>query len=154
MNQINPSLQQRRFFKVIGARLMPLLRMPAFWSVTFIGNGFVAAGAAGFYFFEKEAQIAPLTALDSISWSIGLVTTVGYGNLTPLTPGGKIVGIFMMLGGSLFLWSYMALLVGVLLAPDISLIERELKGIKRESSLDERKLDEVLAILARMEERK
>lgn len=141
-----------QLFNVMRTRLMPLLKMPVFWTVTFIGNGFIACGAVGLHYYEQDFQSKPLTVLDSLSWAIGLVTTVGYGDLTPVTSGGKILGIVLMIGGTLFLWSYMGLLVGVLLAPDISLIERELKGIKRESGLDEKKLDDVLAKLARIEE--
>lgn len=152
MMHIARKTESRRLSQVIRARLAPLVKMPAFWAVTVIGNGFILCGATGLYYFEKGTQSKPLTELDSLSWAIGLVTTVGYGNLTPVTTEGKILGILLMIGGTLFLWSYMGLLVGVLLAPDISLIEKELKGIKRESSLDEKKLDEVIARLIQMEE--
>lgn len=137
-------LENRTIFRVVKTRLMPLMRMQAFWVVTFLGNGFVLFGATALYFLEKEYHPKSFTMLDSLSWAVGLVTTIGYGDLIPVTNLGKILGIIMMIGGTLFLWSYMALLVGVLLSPDISLIEREIKGIKRDTSIDDKKMDEII----------
>lgn len=136
--------ENRNIFKIVGSRLAPLLRMQAFWVVTFLGNGFVIFGASSLYFLEKDYHPKNFSMLDSISWAVGLVTTIGYGDLIPVTNLGKLLGIVMMIGGTLFLWSYMALLVGALLAPDISLIEREIKGIKKESSVDDKKMDEIM----------
>ena len=36
---------------------------------------------------------------DAVWWSITTVTTVGYGDLSPTTPRGKIIAVFLMLGG-------------------------------------------------------
>lgn len=137
-------VENRNVFKVVKARLIPLIRMQAFWVVTILGNGFVIFGATSLYFLERDYHPKSFTMLDSLSWAVGLVTTIGYGDLIPVTNLGKILGIFMMIGGTLFLWSYMALLVGALLAPDISFIEREIKGIKKESNVDDKKMDEIM----------
>jgi hypothetical protein len=129
--------------KVFKERLLPLFKMPVFWVVTFLGNGFVIGGAFTLYYLEFGHHAKPLSLLDCLSWSVGLVTTIGYGELIPVTDLGKCLGIIMMIGGTLFLWSYMGLFVGVLLAPDIALIEREIKGIKRETNSDERRLSDL-----------
>jgi Ion channel len=139
--------------KIILGRLIPLVKMPVFWLISLLGNGFVAFGAVVLFYLEHDHQVKPLTLLDCVSWSVGLVTTIGYGDLIPGTDGGKILGIVMMIGGTLFLWSYMALFVGVLLAPDISLIESEIKGIKRETNLDEKKIRELHLQVASLQEK-
>ena len=144
--------ESRSIFKVVKARLIPLLRMPAFWVVTFLGNGFVIFGATTLYFLERDYQRKSLTMLDSLSWAVGLVTTIGYADLIPVTTAGKVLGIVMMIGGTLFLWSYMAILVGALLAPDISMIEREIKGIKKESNIDDKKIDDIVLKIQLMHE--
>ena len=129
--------------KIVALRLKPLIGMPVFWLLTLLGNGFVTFGALLLLYIEKGHHDKPLTLLDCVSWSVGLVTTIGYGDLIPLTGEGKLLGIVMMIGGTLFLWSYMALFVSILLAPDISLIESGIKGIKRETNLDEKRLKEL-----------
>ena len=136
-------LQHFDIVKILALRLKPLIGMPVFWLLTLLGNGFVAFGAFVLFHIEAGHHDKPLTILDCVSWSVGLVTTIGYGDLVPVTEGGKLLGIVMMIGGTLFLWSYMALFVSILLAPDISLIESQIKGIKRETSMDEKKLREL-----------
>ncbi|MCX7538883.1 potassium channel family protein [Corynebacterium sp. P5875] len=39
------------------------------------------------------------TFFDAVWWSIVTVTTVGYGDITPTTTGGRYIGIAVMLGG-------------------------------------------------------
>ena len=36
---------------------------------------------------------------DSFWWTIVTITTVGYGDIYPVTTGGRILAIFLMLGG-------------------------------------------------------
>ena len=36
---------------------------------------------------------------DALWWSVVTVTTVGYGDMTPATPAGRAVAVFLMLGG-------------------------------------------------------
>lgn len=36
---------------------------------------------------------------DAVWWSITTVTTVGYGDLSPVTTGGRVVAVFLMIGG-------------------------------------------------------
>ena len=36
---------------------------------------------------------------DALWWSAATITTVGYGDVTPVTPGGRIAGIFAMVVG-------------------------------------------------------
>jgi voltage-gated potassium channel len=37
---------------------------------------------------------------DSFWWTIVTITTVGYGDIYPVTTGGRILAIFFMLGGT------------------------------------------------------
>ena len=46
---------------------------------------------------HEEAKIN--TLLDAVWWTIATVTTVGYGDVTPVTDEGKMVAIFYMFFG-------------------------------------------------------
>ena len=51
-----------------------------------------------FYFAERDVQ-PELTMVDSIWWAMVTMTTVGYGDIIPVTDIGKIVAIFFMFFG-------------------------------------------------------
>ncbi len=51
--------------------------------------------------FEHDVQPEKFTRLsDSVWWSLITLTTVGYGDLCPITPGGRIIAIITMVVGS------------------------------------------------------
>jgi voltage-gated potassium channel len=59
----------------------------------------VAAGGAAFQLFETGTNPAVHGYLDSLWWAIGTVTTSGSGAIYPITEGGKIVSIVLMVSG-------------------------------------------------------
>jgi len=55
-------------------------------------------GSGAFVYFEKNIGF-----IDALWWSIVTMTTVGYGDISPETTGGRIVGLIVMLMGIGFL---------------------------------------------------
>ncbi|WP_299111829.1 ion transporter [uncultured Winogradskyella sp.] len=56
--------------------------------------------AVGIYYFENEAQPDHFSSIfSSLWWSIVTLTTVGYGDVYPITVGGRIFTFFMLLIG-------------------------------------------------------
>ena len=75
----------------------------------------VTLGAVAEYLVESTDPEAKITDIgDAFWWAIVTVTTVGYGDLYPVTPGGKIVASIMMIIGiailgvliSIYTWSW------------------------------------------------
>jgi voltage-gated potassium channel len=63
-------------------------------------NIFVFIASAGIYFFENEAQPENFSSvIHSGWWAIVTLTTVGYGDVYPITVGGKIFTTFIVLIG-------------------------------------------------------
>lgn len=56
--------------------------------------------SAGIYHFEREAQpVAFQSMFHAMWWSVVTLTTVGYGDVAPITVGGKIfTGFLLMIG--------------------------------------------------------
>jgi len=68
--------------------------------VLFLIVTFIFLASAGIYFFENEAQPEVFTSvIHSGWWAIVTLTTVGYGDVYPITVGGKIFTFFILLIG-------------------------------------------------------
>ena len=60
----------------------------------------VYLAACGIHYFEKEAQPEDFgSILDSMWWAVVTLTTVGYGDTFPITPGGKFFTVLVTLIG-------------------------------------------------------
>ncbi|MDT0295028.1 potassium channel family protein [Mesonia ostreae] len=61
---------------------------------------FLFLASAGIYYFENEAQPDVFSSvIHSAWWGIVTLTTVGYGDVFPITVGDKIFTFFMLLIG-------------------------------------------------------
>ncbi len=56
--------------------------------------------ASGMYYFEREAQPADFGSIPAAMWwAFATLTTVGYGDVTPITNGGKVFGAMITVVG-------------------------------------------------------
>ncbi len=79
----------------------------------------IVVSALMFYLAEFKANPNVATFADTLWWSVVTITTVGFGDITPVTAGGKIIGAALMLSGiftiALFAGVISSTLVGHLL---------------------------------------
>lgn len=81
-----PGLQAaRRIFTLEGVKFAGLVAV-----VTIIGGGIA---------FSKVERSSDLDAVDGIWWAVTTVTTVGYGDLSPTTDGGRALAVLVMFVG-------------------------------------------------------
>lgn len=79
------------------AMLLAREQIILFMAVTLV---LIYFSAVGIYYFENEAQPDHFASVfDSLWWSIVTLTTVGYGDVYPITAGGKIFTFFILLIG-------------------------------------------------------
>jgi voltage-gated potassium channel len=74
----------RRLFSMEGLQYVALLA-----AITAVGGGVAFAAL----------EPKPTSPLDGIYWALTTMTTVGYGDLRPVTPAGKALAVFVMLVG-------------------------------------------------------
>lgn len=97
------------------AEILILITSPVFALLTIIGNAMIAIFSLAFYFFESNHNIKIHSYLDALWWGMATATTTGYGDITPVTIQGKVLGIFLMLAGMAFFAMFTALFAKTIL---------------------------------------
>ncbi len=115
------------FFK----RLLNLVVQPVFISLAVMGNSLILSAAVAFYFAEKDINPKIHSFLDVLWWSVATATTVGYGDVSPMTVGGKWIGIVMMLLGATLFCSFTALFSSALMSGELNVVEKEMKDLRQ-----------------------
>lgn len=70
-----------------------------FHYVLIVALATVVLGAAGVYALESDENPSLHNFGDALWWAITTVTTVGYGDVTPITPEGRLIAVLLMLTG-------------------------------------------------------
>src|SRR3954454_17565235 len=65
-----------------------------FWIMLLVPTALILAGTLGYYLIEPE-----YTLFDSLYMTVITVTTVGYGEVKPLSTPGRVFTIVLLLGG-------------------------------------------------------
>lgn len=92
--------------------------------------------AAGAVFLSEQsvADTAFRTYGDALWWAVVTLTTVGYGDLSPATPVGRVAAVFLMLVGVAFLGTVAAAFASLFIDEDLAdeeaLVREELRGLR------------------------
>lgn len=97
-----------RTLKRILGRLFDLLGSAEIYRVVGIVAVVTLLGSLGFVVFENDMKFG-----DALWWSIVTLTTVGYGDISPATLGGRLVGITIMVAGIGFLGTLTATIASI-----------------------------------------
>lgn len=92
-----------------------LIRSPVFIMLTIVGNSMIGLSGSLFYYLESSKNPQLKYFIDAIWWSFATATTTGYGDITPVTTSGKILGIFLMLMGTALFAMYTGLFAEIIL---------------------------------------
>ncbi len=88
---------------------------------------FALAGAFLVFIFESDQNTAEFTSFsDAVWWILVTITTVGYGDMAPVTPGGRFIAIIIMFFGVALLSLFTATISSVFITKKI----KEGKGLE------------------------
>ena len=86
--------------------------------------------ATGMYYFERDAQPVDFGSIPaSMWWAFATLTTVGYGDVTPITIGGKVFGALITVVGL----GMVALPTGILASGYSRLMEENAKSYQKKA---------------------
>ena len=70
-----------------------------FGKLTLLILAMLLAGTGGYWLFEFYPEGKAGDVFSALWWTVVTLTTVGYGDMVPQTPGGKVMGLFIMICG-------------------------------------------------------
>lgn len=75
----------------------------------------MTSGALGFYYFEYGKNPNVKSFGDSLYWAVVTMATVGYGDIYPMTVGGRIVAVILIFSGVGSLGAFLAIIESYIL---------------------------------------
>lgn len=108
-----PNRSAFRLLSIYGRLIFDVFRSPILLSVAAAGNVILLICAALFFNFEHGVNPHVQAPFDAVWWAFSTVTTVGYGDVSPMTAAGRVVAIILMIGGVTCFVSFTALLVTI-----------------------------------------
>lgn len=110
---------------------MKALKNPIFLALTLVGNVALVCCAIGFYLGEWGVNPAVRGFPDAIWWAFVTMTTVGYGDIVPVTGSGRLASIVLMLTGGVLFLSFIALLSSAFTELEFLELKREIRDLKQ-----------------------
>jgi voltage-gated potassium channel len=114
--------------------LLTFFTNPLFLFLAIIGNSILILTTLGFYFVEKGINPAVKNYFDAFWWGVTTITTVGFGDVVPMTITGRIIGIILMYTGTILFISFVGFLVHYWMAETV---EEEIGPLEEEVEEEE-----------------
>lgn len=109
----------------------------------------VLIGSVAILTFETSPQSNIRTAEDAIWWAIVTITTVGYGDLYPVTHGGRVVAVGLMTVGLGVFGAYTGLVATMIVNATAA---REIAAQQGKIEQEERKIEREIEEIGKREE--
>ena len=111
-----------------------LLRHKGFHYVLVVALATIGLGAAGIYVVERGETVNSVA--DALWWAVVTVTTVGYGDVSPVSAEGRLIAVGLMFVGIGVISALTATIASFFVGQDqekeASAIDRRLDGIERQ----------------------
>jgi len=101
----------------------------------------VLFGSVAVLHFEQYNPDSTITdAREAIWWSVVTITTVGYGDRVPVTEGGRIVAMIMMVVGVVMFGAYTGFITAWFMGGEKQKLRKQIVSLKQENAKLKRRL--------------
>ena len=117
----------KHFWRQIGK----VLRNPVFLVLTLTGNCALFGSAVIFFFAEHKENPTVQSFGDALWWAFVTMTTVGYGDIIPVTGLGRFIAVVLMLTGGVLFLTFIALLASAFVELEFLELETEVRELRK-----------------------
>jgi voltage-gated potassium channel len=123
---------------------------PTFVYLIVVGNIILVTATILVHHLEKGVNPHMKTYMDSLWWGVSTITTVGFGDIVPVTFAGRVIGIVLMYIGTVLFITFTGLLVTWWMRGEV---EKELVPIEKEVRKEEKEQVQIEKILQEIRDR-
>lgn len=133
-----------RLFHKEFRKLRRVITHPTFLFLTFAGNLLLIVATLAVYYFEAGVNPHVRGYFDILWWGVSTITTVGFGDVVPITTAGRTIGMALMYSGTVLFISFTGVLVSVWTEEEV---EREIKPLEKEIEAGEKETERLERLL-------
>lgn len=119
-------------WRIFIRQLYRLLHNPVFFVITLLGNAILLVASAVFYLLEIGRNPHVHNFFDAFWWGCITMTSVGYGDVIPHTPAGRVVALVLIFTGGVMFLSFIALLASALMTVEVHDLEERVRALEAE----------------------
>ena len=143
-----------KLFKKESQKLLKAFLNPTFKYLVVAGNGILLIVTTAVYYLERNVNPQIKSYFDSLWWGVTTITTIGYGDIVPITFAGRVIGIVLMYLGPvlfiLFTGTLLQFLFKEEIRKELTPLEKEVHQEEVEQNQIEKTLGEIKARLDRL----
>jgi len=125
--------------------LWETIRSPVMIYLFLFGNLLLVGCSVAFFFTERDVNPNVDSIFDALWWGIATVTTVGFGDIAPVTPAGRLIGFVLIATGVILFVGSTAIFSSIFFART----RKDIFDLERESRAEWKQVHDEIAALRR-----